>query len=327
MDAEERLEDQPVEARGTRWIPSPLLDLPPLEPVFALRTPHRMYLQAMPSSREALRLLLQCRPFEVCVEMDDAAAPLQHVPIQDVHEVCLAPDVPLPWEHYYWLADGLQNDLQSQVDPGAGLFMGRRRLVVAAETLGGVRREPIHELTLLRAAWQAERSQESRWNGARDGEGAAAIYARKLMQHLVEKTGSRAFADWMADLRRQGERLQMHSLPILTQVERQLLATYLQHRSLGNVALSSPAGMVTGWQLLVATAIVAVCFAGILVRAGYESDLDEALVASLWMLDQGFWCDETLVHETLRHLSQQKPSASDLTLSLAAALARTPSRA
>jgi hypothetical protein len=101
---------------------------------------------------------------------------------------------------------------------------------------------------------------------------------------------------------------------------------YLQHRALGNVALSSPAGMATGWQLLVATSLVAICFAGTLVHAGYENDLEEALVASLWMLDQGFWCDEALVHETLRHLSLQKPTASDLTLSLAAALARTPSR-
>ena len=57
-----------------------------------------------------------------------------------------------------------------------------------------------------------------------------------------------------------------------------------------------------------------------------ETLFDEALVASLWMLDQGFWCDEALVHETLRTLSEEKPNAIDLTLSLAAALSRIPSR-
>jgi hypothetical protein len=327
MDADPRLDDLVIDAKGTRWIPSSLLDLPPLEPVFALRTPHRVFLQAMPSSREALRSLLQCQPFEICVEIDDASAPLQHVPVQDVHEVCLVPHLPLPWEHYYWLADGLQNDLLSHDDPGAGLFMGRRRLLVAAETLGGTRRGALQELALLRSAWQAEKDHSLTWNGDGDLETTAVVYAQKLTQTLVERTSSRAFADWMADLRRQGMGVQPQRLPSLSTTERALLGTYLQHRALGNVALSSPAGMITGWQLLVGTVLLALCFADILVRAGYEALFDEALVASLWMLDQGFWCDEALVHETLRALSEEKPNAVDLTLSLAAALSKIPSRA
>jgi hypothetical protein len=116
-------------------------------------------------------------------------------------------------------------------------------------------------------------------------------------------------------------------MPSLMDGERGLLGTYLQHRALGNVALSSPAGMITGWQLLVASALLAVCFAGTLVHAGYETELDEALVASLWMLDQGFWCDDALVHDTLRMLHRRPAGAPDLTLSLAAALVRAPTNA
>src|SRR5574341_939595 len=103
MQEDERLDAAAPERLATRWIPSSLLDLPPLEPVFALRTPHRVYLQAMPSSREALHQLLQASPFEICVEIDGDEAPLRHVPVQNVHDVRLAMDLPLSWDHFYWL--------------------------------------------------------------------------------------------------------------------------------------------------------------------------------------------------------------------------------
>ena len=56
----------PEERVLVRWLPSVLLDLAPGDAVFALRTPHRVMLQALPVSREALAALdrtAQERPY------------------------------------------------------------------------------------------------------------------------------------------------------------------------------------------------------------------------------------------------------------------------
>src|SRR5262249_55879302 len=59
-------EPQPVEERVlVRWVPSALLDLAPSEPVAGIRTPHRVLLQALPASRDALAALLRAQPFEL----------------------------------------------------------------------------------------------------------------------------------------------------------------------------------------------------------------------------------------------------------------------
>src|SRR5262249_46659688 len=66
-----------------RWLPSVLLDLPPAEPVTAVRTPHRVMLQAIPSSRETLAALLHPTVFELTLELEAEQAPLRHVPVHD----------------------------------------------------------------------------------------------------------------------------------------------------------------------------------------------------------------------------------------------------
>ena len=144
-----------------------------------------------------------------------------------------------------------------------------------------------------------------------------------LVRHMVSRTNSRAFGDWMADLA-QGTKVQ--SIPSMSVPEQQILGTYLQHRTLGNVALASPAGMVAGWQLVMSTALLGTWFAGLLVHAGYEHEMDEALVASLWMLDQGFWCDESLVHEVLRYVQTRDLTSPALAQALTTALAGAASR-
>ena len=328
MQADDRLEDVPAVPQPVRWIPSSLLDLPPLEPVFALRTPHRIYLQAMPSSRETLRGLLQSQPFEISIEIDSESAPLRHVPVQDVHAVHLTPDLALPWGHYYWIADGLQSDLVGATDsPGTALAQGRQRLAMVQETMCSQRRGRPCDLALVQAAWQAAPATPSMTAVNENGGDAVHQYVLDLTAHLVAHTRSRAFADWMADLARESTRRSVAAFPALDRRECQLLGTYLQHRLLGNVALASPAGMIAGWQVLLSSALLGVWYAGLLLQASYEHELDEALVASLWMLDQGFWCDETLVHEALRHVQTHGLLEPNLTLSLTRALAEVTSRA
>ena len=60
---------------GCDWLPSVLLDMPPMEPICAVRTPHRVVLQALPTTRDGLAALLARHPFEVTVELDDANSP------------------------------------------------------------------------------------------------------------------------------------------------------------------------------------------------------------------------------------------------------------
>ena len=49
-------------------------------------------------------------------------------------------------------------------------------------------------------------------------------------------------------------------------------------------------------------------------------------LASLWMLDQGFWCDESLVHEVLRYVQTRGLTTPALAQALTTALAGAPSR-
>jgi hypothetical protein len=124
----------------------------------------------------------------------------------------------------------------------------------------------------------------------------------------------------MADLLREAERRPALGLPTLSDNEQQLLGMYLQHRLLGNARLTSPAGIVAGWHLIISSALLGAWFAGLLVETGYETELDEALVASLWMLDQGFWCDDELVHDVLRALNASEYTSPDIGLALTACM-------
>ncbi|UCE01678.1 MAG: hypothetical protein JSW67_10370 [Candidatus Latescibacterota bacterium] len=320
MHANERLEEEHEESRLTRWIPSAILDLPPLEPVFALRTPHRVSLQAMPSSRDALRNMLH-RSFEIHVEVDTENSPLRHVPVHDVHEARLTPDLPLEWQHYYWIADGLQDDLASAPgEPASALERGRRRLAACEATMRTLRQGSRCQLWLLQEAWSEREGLATEIDTSSRALFTAQQYVRGLSGHLIDRTGSRAFADWMAELLGEAERRAHVSLPTLSHVEKDLLGMYLQHRLFGNAPLTSPAGMIAGWHLLLSAAILGVWFAGLLVDAGYESEIDEALIAALWMLDQGFWCDEALVHDVLRNLNASEYTSAALASALTSAM-------
>jgi hypothetical protein len=321
--------DAPVEVvRVTRWIPSPILDLPPLEPIFGLRTPHRVSLQAMPSSRDALRGLLQNRPFEICIEAESEAAPLRHVSLHTVHEVCLTPDLPLDWNHYYWIADGLQEDLcAAPEDPGSALARGRWRLATVETHLRALRRGTTAESWMLEEVWSRNENALPVPANASDAHQTLQQYVRGLTGHLVAHTGSPAFGDWMADLLREAERQPLLGLPALSAADHELLGTYVQHRLLGNIGLASPSGMIAGWHLLVSATVLGVWYAGLLVHSGYEADPSEALVASLWMLDQGFWCDEGLVFDVLHNLNTSEYTSLDLALALATAMSAAEARA
>lgn len=328
MPEDRRLDDATPHPSISRWIPSVLLDLSPLEPVFALRTPHRICLQGMPSSREILHRLLQSRPFEVCVEMDGENAPMRHAPVHDVHEARLTQDLPLEWEHYYWLVDGLQADLErAEGDPGGALARGRRRLAIVEAAFRTIRRGKPCDLWLIDEAWNDKQDEPLLGVSSLDPQQTTQQYVRGLTGHLIERTGSRALADWMADLLREAERRPSLGLPNLGENEQQLLGMYLQHRLFGNAPLTSPAGIIAGWHLIISSALLGTWFAGLLVETGYETELDVALVASLWMLDQGFWCDAQLVHDVLRALNASEYTSPDIGLALTACMSLSWARA
>jgi len=327
MPEDPRPDEKDAHPPITRWIPSVLLDLSPLEPVFALRTPHRVCLQAMPSSREVLRRLLQNRPFEVCVEVDGDDAPMRHVPVHEVREARLTPDLPLEWDHYYWLVDGLQDDLDdAERDPGAALALGRKRLAIVEASFRAIRRSAPCELWLLEDAWHEKKNEPLLGVSSLDPLETTQQYVRGLTGHLIDRTRSRALADWMAELLREAEHRPTQGLPNLSGDERQLLGMYLRHRLFGNAPLTSPAGIIAGWQLIISSALLGTWFAGLLVETGYENTLNEALVASLWMLDQGFWCDEELVHDVLGNLNASEYTSADIGLALAACMSMSHTR-
>jgi len=252
---------------------------------------------------------------------------VRHVPVQEVHEARLTPDLPLEWDHYYWLVDGLQADLENaDRDPGAALARGRRRLAIVEATFRTVRRGTPCELWLLQEAWEGKQNEPLLGVSSLQPQSTMQQYVRGFTGHLIARTGSRAFGDWMADLLREAERRPGFGLPQLGEAELQLLGMYLQHRLFGNAPLTSPAGVIAGWHLLVSSAIVATWFAGLLVETGYETNLELALIASLWMLDQGFWCDEELVHDVLRHLNASQYASPDIGQALTTCLSYAHSR-
>ncbi len=327
MSEDPRLEQGNQTPHVARWVPSVLLDLPPLEPVYALRTPHRICLQAMPSSRELLYRVLRNSPFVITIELDDDNPPMRHVPVHEAHEARLTPDLPLEWDHYYWIVDGLQADLDSaERDPGGALSRGRRRLAICEATFRSLRRRSPCEPWLLEEAWSEKQNEPLLGVSSLDPQQTAQQYMRGLTGHLIARTGSRAFADWMADLLREAERRPSLGLPLLRETENQLLGMYLQHRLFGSAPLTSPAGIVAGWHLILSSALLGMWFAGLLVETGYESKLDDALVASLWMLDQGFWCDEELVHDVLRSLNASEYTSPDIGLALTAYMSASHTR-
>jgi len=306
----------------TRWLPSALLDLAPSEPAMALRTPHRVCLQSMPATRQALQSLLGRSPFEITVEIESKDAPLLHVPIHEMHEARLTPDLPLDWAQYYWLADGLQSDLfELAHDPASALARGRLRLAVVEEVLRGTRRGVHCDVQKFEAAWEA-RPVLRPPDPEKHGEPAQALqqYVRGLTGHMLEHASSRSFVALASELLQLAERRPDLGLPPVSVDETRMLSLYIQHRLFGSPWLATPAGMVAGWHLLLSTHVLAVWYTGLLVRAKRETRLGDALLTSLWHLDQGLWADEALVLDVLRNLNASEYTSAELASALTSAL-------
>jgi len=323
MPSEEHMEQRHL----TRWLPDTLLDLPPLEPVTALRTPHRITFQSMPSSRDVLRTLLQGDHFSVAVENDDDQTTLQHVPVQDVAETRLTPSRPLDWPTYYWIIDGLMDDLEECAHPAAGMAQGRKRLAIAEEVFRNLRRGDTCHADDLEKAWNTQRDHALVVTGQeRDAMFTLQQYLTGLTAHLAQHATSRAFADWASDLLQESEKTptQVH-LPMLHTNDSQLVRRWLQHRLLGSPCLISPSGIVAGWHFLLSCYVLSVWFSGLLLRAGYETDIEEALFGALWMLDQGLLNDEALVQNVLQNLDASDYTSPDLAAALTRAMLAAPS--
>lgn len=307
-----------------RWIPGTILDLPPIEPVFATRTPHRISYQAMPSSRDVLRTLLAGPTFDLSIDLAIDDSQFQHVPVHEVHEARLTPVQPLDWMHYYWVIDGLQEDLATVENLPAALMMGRRRLAVVEQCFREVPRGVWCDLDAIVEAWEAQKNTDwallPRLKHA-DPVQTFQQYVQGLTGHIVAHATSRAFSDWAADLLLEAEKTPLHlALPQLGTEESGLIRLYLQHRLNGSAWLVAPSGMIAGWHLLISVYVLAVWFAGLLLRSGYERELDEALFGSLWMIDQGFWRDEALVHNILYNLNASEYTTPDLAQALTHAM-------
>jgi hypothetical protein len=305
-----------------RWLPSVLLDLPPAEPIAAVRTPHRVVLQALPSTREGLVALLSRHPFEVVLELESDNSPLRHVPVHEIHEARLAPDLPLDWPQYYWLVDGLLDDLvEHATDPAAALLRGRLRLAVAEQVLRHESFGMVCEPADLEAAWARPVAAPTP-DIERHGAPPAALqqYVRSFTGHLLEHASSPSFVDQAGKLFCLAERTPDAVLPQLGKFETRSLALYLQHRLLGSACLTAPAGMIAGWQLLMSAYAVGVWWAALLLVSKQESSPREALFTSLWMLDQGLWRDEPLLHDVLRHLVAGEYTSPELAAALSDAL-------
>lgn len=328
MDTPEQELPSVEERVAVRWVPSALLDLPPTEPAVALRTPHRVMLQALPSSRAALGALLARGPFEITLELENEQAPLRHVPVHDVHEARLAVDLPLDWATYYWLADGLQADLAEVADPAGALLRGRLRLAVVEELRRDGRRFPDCDLDVLDAVWARPPAPPAP-DVERHGEPPQALqqYVRGLTGHLVEHAGTRGFVDQARELLQLAER-RRDTAPLAPSLEgSKTLSLYLQHRAFGASFLTAPSGMIAGWHLLFSAYVLAVWWAGLLLGSRREPNGREALLAALHLLDEGLWRDEPLVHDVLRHLNAGEYASLELAAALAMALRGAPARA
>jgi hypothetical protein len=177
------------------------------------------------------------------------------------------------------------------------------------------------EPAVLEAAWQLH-STPGVPNVEKHGEPAQALqqYVRGLTGHLVAHAASRLFADQARELLQFAERRGELGLPPLSTVETNLLSTYAQHRLFGAAWLTAPAGMIAGWHLLLSVHVLAVWYAGLLLHSRRATSLHEGLLTSLWLLDQGLWRDETLVHDVLRNLNASEYTSPELAAALTTAL-------
>ena len=145
-------------------------------------------------------------------------------------------------------------------------------------------------------------------------------YVRGLTGHLVEHAASRAFVDLARELLLHAEKRPDRGLPPIGAADARLLSLYAQHRLFGGAWLTAPAGMVAGWRLLLSVHVLAVWYAGLLLHSKREPRLRDALLTSLWMLDQGLWRDEALVHDVLRNLNASEYTSPALAAALTTAL-------
>lgn len=342
----------------TRWIPSAILDLPPGEWVTALRTPHRVLLQALPSSRETLLGLLAPKTFEIHVELEDDDAPLRQAPANDAHGAFLTPDLPLEWPLFYWLVDGLQEDLESP-DPSSGFQRGRARLAMAETMLRRARRGRPADVETITGLWDAAvaagtagiatapvataspvttpadasavthsntntntgtvTSADSGANG--DAPPDPGAFVSNFATQLLENSHTPAFVDAVRPWLQSAERNTDLALPALAARETRILSAYAQHRLFGAGWLAAPAGLIAGWQLFVATHVMAVWFAGLAARTQRGKSTD-ALATALSLLDQGLWRDDALVYQLVRGVVKANATSPEFTLALTGLLSR-----
>jgi hypothetical protein len=319
METIEPAGDAQATARTTtRWVPSAILDLPPGEHVTALCTPHRVMLQALPS-RAALSQLLAPKNFEIQVDLDDDDAPLRQAPTIHLHGPFLAADLPIEWPLFYWLVDGLQEDLEA-ADPIHAFERGRARLALAEKMLRRARRHRPADVDAIAAAWESP-PEEPEAQSEPESLPDPLHYVRELARFLVDHAQSSDFIEtvrpWLAgpmDLAALGAR------------ETRMLGAYAQHRLFGAAWLASPAGLAAGWQIFVATQVMTLWFAQ-RALASPRGKLADALMTSFWLLDQGLWRDSILVHELARTFVSTATAAPEFTAALAGALRAAAARA
>ena len=320
--------DEPIETAAvcttTRWVPSAILDLPPGEHVIALRTPHRVMLQALPS-RTALLQLLAPKTFEIQIDLEDDAAPLRHVPATDTQGAFLAADLPIEWTLFYWLVDGLQEDLDC-ADPLVGFARGRARLELAETMLRRARPNRPADVDSIAAAWEAavtELPQSAAENEMRRDPNK---FVRDLAGFVVEHAGSTTFIEAVRPWLESSQRHTDLALPALGGRETRFLKVYAQNRLFGATWLAAPAGLVAGWQLFVAAHVMAVWFAGRVLQSR-RGKVADALTTSFWLLDEGLWRDDSLVHAAVRQFGSRETESPGFTHALAGLLRTSLARA
>jgi hypothetical protein len=201
------------------------------------------------------------------------------------------------------------------------------RLAVVETLLRQTRHATSVDCDVLASAWQVPPPAPAP-DVDRHGEPPQALqqYVRGLTGHLIEHAQARPFIEQATALLAQAERQAPVLLPPLGGPEQQLLSAYAQHRLFGSPWLTAPAGMIAGWHLLFSTHVLAIWYAGLSMQMQRGLATRDALLASLWLLDQGLWRDEPLVHDVLRNLNASEYTSLELAVALASALAATPVR-
>jgi len=329
LDRPENTPDAAGPARTVvRWIPSVLLDLPPGDSARGLVTPHRVSLQALPQTRPELLALLTRPAFELALEIEDESVPLAGAPLHEVHEARLAPDLPLRWSEYYWLSDGLLEDIaENAAAPATAFLRGRLRLALVEDMVRTAGDEAC-DLDRMDAVWRLPHPIPAP-DIESYGEPTQALhqYVRGFAGHLAEHAGLQTFAEQVRTLLAVAEKRRETAFPSLGAADQRLLAMYAQHRLFGNPCLIAPAGMIAGWHLLFSAQLVALWWTGLLLRSKRETRTRDALLHSLWLLDQGLWRDDALVHDVLRHLNASEYTSVGLAVTLAHAFQGSGARA